>query len=412
MDLVDINPWWVSSKVQEEYSSCEKRQLFFEMAKYVKDKQIVVLSGLRRTGKTVTLHHLISLLLEKNPKESILYFNFDLFDEPIDKILEKYSEKTKTDFKKEKIFVFFDEVQKHHNWENELKVLYDNYSNIKFFISGSSSLFIEKKTKESLAGRTYSFTMQPLSFEEYLSIKHIVFDKKRLSLYENELKKHLDHYLLIGGFPELVEEKDVGKISRYVKEMIIDKIVYLDIPKAFKIEEPGLLESIFSIVSNHPGMVSDYDSISNDLNRDRKTISNYFLYLEKAFLVKKLYNYSKNVLTNEKKMKRFYPTSTAFAFLFNAEHGRIIETAVNMHADFKFFSRMGEKEIDFIQVNQKQILPVEVKYQENVKIKELKELEKFLEKNKLKKGIVITKNLEKKENFLEYIPLWKWLLSN
>ena len=177
--MQDLNPWWVTSKVQGEYSKFEKRHLFYDMSKYLSNKQIIVLTGLRRTGKTVGLHHLIESLLRNYPKENILYYSFDLLDDKIENILVQYKEKVKIDIKKERVFVFLDEIQKHHDWENELKLLYDNFSNIKFIISGSASLFIEKKTKESLAGRTYSFVMEPLTFKEYLELRKVKIDKDR-----------------------------------------------------------------------------------------------------------------------------------------------------------------------------------------------------------------------------------------
>lgn len=415
MKIEDINPWWTTSTIQEEFLKLEKRDLFNEIIKYLKDKQIITLTGLRRTGKTVLLHQIIDYLLKQFPKENIIYYNFDLFNETIENILEYYKDKVKLDFKKEKIFVFLDEVQKHDNWENELKVFYDNFPNIKFFVSGSSSLFIEKKTKESLAGRSFSFILKPLTFKEYLKLKKVKFDEKRLSLYRSEIEKHLNHYLKAGGFPELIEENDENKISRYVKELVIDKIIYIDIPKAFKIEEPELLSRILSIISSNPGIIFDYENIASDLKRNRKTISNYTLYLEKAFLIKKIYNYSRNVLTSEKKLKRFYPTSTSFSFLFNAEQGRIIENLVLMNYDFRFFSREGDKEVDFIKIDKNKITPIEVKYTDIVKEKEIKGLLNFMEKNSLKKGIVITKSSEDKkmikENNIQFIQLWKWLLE-
>lgn len=85
------------------------------------------------------------------------------------------------------------------------------------------------------------------------------------------------------------------------KELVIDRVVYIDIPKVFEIKEPELLARILSIVSASPGLIVDYENLADDLGRNRKTISNYLFYLEKAFLVKKLYNYSKNLLTSEKK---------------------------------------------------------------------------------------------------------------
>ena len=229
---------------------------------------------------------------------------------------------------------------------------------------------------------------------------------------KKKLKK--PYYLRIGGFPELVDERDHVKIDRYVKELIVDRIVYIDIPAAFEIDEPQLLERILSIISAVPGSIVDYESLADDLSRNRKTISNYIFYLEKAFLIKKLYNYSKNLLTTEKKSKRMYPASTAFAYLFNSEEGRIIETGILMNSSFKFFSRQGNKEVDFIKIN-KITLPIEAKYTDNVKDREIKGLLKFLDSHNLKEGVVITKGLDgvKKidDKEIRYIPLWKWLLE-
>lgn len=413
MKLKDINPWWKTGKIEKDYEVLHKRDLINEIVPYIKEKQIIAINGLRRTGKTVIMYHIIDSLLKKYPKENIFYYNFDIFNDKIENILNSYMELLDVDIKKEKIFVFFDEIQKHKNWENELKILYDTYKNIKFFISGSSNLFIEKKTKESLGGRVFSFVLEPLTFKEYLRLRDIEINKKNF-LSEEELKKSLKHYLKTGGFPELLDMTDNMKIKRYVKELIIDRVIYIDIPSVFKIEEPELLAKILSIISANPGMLLDYESLANDLSRNRKTISNYVFYLEKAFLIKKLYNYSKNLLTNEKKLKKIYPSSTTFAFLFDGDEGKIIENVVLMNDEFRFFSRVNKEEVDFIKVN-KSVVPVEIKYRKNIKKKEVKNLVKFIKKNKLKEGIVVTEDKEGEEKFesikIKYIPLWKWLLK-
>ena len=410
MDIKDINPWWKTGKLKEEYEKLPPRAILNEIVPFIEKRQIIAIHGLRRTGKTTLMHHIINILLKNNKPTNIIYYTFDLFDEKIEEILKRARELLGTD-EKEKAFVFLDEIQKHSDWENELKILYDNLPNIKFFISGSSSLFIEKKTKESLGGRAFSFVLDPLTFKEYLNIKSIEI---KGNLFEKEAKEALNHYLRIGGFPELIDERDSVKIDKYVKELIIDRVVYIDIPTAFGIDEPQLLERILSIISAAPGSIIDYESLANDLSRNRKTISNYIFYLEKAFLIKKLYNYSKNLLTTEKKSKRMYPTSTAFAYLFNSEEGRIIETGVLMNGDFRFFSRDGNKEVDFIKID-KTTIPIEIKYTDKVKDKDLKGLFRFFDVHNLKEGLVITKGLEEVKRVngktVKYIPLWKWLLK-
>lgn len=414
MRIEELNPWWKTGKIEDELELLPVRDLFQEIIPYLEEKQTIALTGLRRTGKTVLLHHLISFLLKKFPQENIFYFNFDLLNEKIEDILESYRQITGINWKNEKVFVFLDEIQKHSHWENELKVLYDHFPRLKFFISGSASLFIEKKTKESLAGRVFSFVLNPLSFKEYLRLKNIKFDFSKISLYREELVSALEHYSRIGGFPELLNTKEGIKIDRYIKETVVDRVIFIDIPNVFEIEEPELLVKLFTIVASSPGLITDYEGLASDLKRNRKTISNYFFYLEKAFLVKKIYNYSRNLLTGEKKAKRLYPFSTAFAYLYKAEEGRIIETLVLAKGNFTFFSRMGGKEVDFIDVADK-IVPIEVKYSKAVKEKEIKGLLYFMKKQNIQEGLVVTADYEREEKIkgktIRFVPLWKYLLE-
>lgn len=414
MEIKEINPWWKTDKVKVESF---KRDLFDDLIRYINDRQIIAINGLRRVGKTVLMHHLIEYVLKNIPipKENVFYYNFDLMKDRIENILKTYQDLLGVDIKKERIFVFLDEIQKCHNWENEIKALYDNYRNIKFIISGSSTLFIEKKTKESLGGRVYSFVLKPMTFKEYLKLKGMKFRGKNIFLFKDDIKQELKHYIRIGGFPELINLKDGVKIDRYIKELIIDRIVYIDIPEVFEIEEPELLIKILSVISAEPGMIIDYESLADDFGRNRKTISNYFFYLEKAFLINKLYNYSKNLLTSEKKLKKIYPVSTSLAYLYNADTGKIIEAAFLMNCDCRFFSRIGEKEVDFINLIKNKIVPIELKYKKDIKKKELKGMRKFLQDHKIKEGIVITDESEERIRFknkiIKCIPLWKWLLQ-
>lgn len=417
MKIEDFNPWWKTGRISEDYDKLKERALFKEIVEYVDERQIVVLTGLRRTGKTVLLYHLVRHLVKDgiNPR-NIVYFNFDLAMFEVDKILEDYKNITNTDYEKEKIFVFLDEIQKLDDWQNKLKLIYDNNRNIKFFVSGSSSLFIEKRTKESLAGRSFSFHLLPLRFIEYVILKEKEDFLKKPVLYGKELERELKEYTKSGGFPELIDQKDDFKIKKYVKELVIDKIIYIDIPLVFEIEEPELLQKLLSIVSSSPGMVLDYETLANDLQRNRRTISNYLFYLEKSFLVNKLYNFSKNLLTSEKKMKRFYPTTTALANLFCTDLGKVIETLVLQNSDFRFFYRKGGKEVDF--VNKKPVFPVEVKSSDSVNKNTKVNLLDFMGKFKVNKGIVITKSKEGEvleewfgiKKRISYVPLWKWLL--
>jgi predicted AAA+ superfamily ATPase len=128
--------------------------------------------------------------------------------------------------------------------------------------------------------------------------------------------------------------------------------------------------------------------------------------MEMAFLVKKLYNYSKNHLTSEKKLKKIYPLASSFC---QAEISKIMESLVVTQLDCRFFWKRTH-EVDCILIEKKRLIPLEVKYSDRIKESELKGLKKFMEKFAVE-GVVLTKNLEKKEGKIHYIPIWKWMLK-
>ncbi len=416
MEITALNPWWRNGKVEEEYENSVERPLLKDILKFLDERQIITISGLRRAGKTTLVHQIINFLLNKDVKrENILYYNFDMGVIGIEELIETFEGIVKTKTKEEKVFIFLDEIQKLDDWHNKLKLIYDLNRNIKFFITGSASLFIEKKTKESLAGRTFSFQLTPLTFREFLEFKG--FKEENIELWKKEINEMLLDYLKTGGFPELVNEKNDEKIKAYIKEFVIDRLAYIDIPQVFKIDEPELLVKLINIISSNPGMILDYSNLATDLQRNRKTIASYLFYLEKAFLIKKVYNFSSNLLTSEKKAKKFYPISTAFAYFFDVEISKLVENAVALALDARFFYRKQNQEVDFVKVKDKKIEAIEVKYRESMKKKDIASLKHFFNRFGEKfevKLILISKNLEEEirtdELKVSSIPVLKLLL--
>lgn len=399
--LVESNPWWKSGELRVEV---KKRDLIDEISKYIPKKQIIAISGLRRVGKTTLFYGIIKELLLKNSPKSILYFSFDDFEkQELEEIIDAHTEINNQPPK----FIFFDEIQKINNWSNKVKRIYDN-KKVKMFVSGSESLFIIKKTKETLAGRIFEFTLKPLSFKEYLRFKGIY---ENYLLYQKEIKIAFKHYLKIGGFPELTEEKDAQIIRKYINEGIIEKAIFIDIPQIFKIENPSLIRTILNIIIDNPGMIIEINNLSRELGITRQSISKYLFYLETAQLIKKLYNYSKNKSTTEKKLKKYYLTFSCLGISYKQDEiyiSKIVENICVLHTNANFFWRTPQKdEVDII-LDKKITLPVEIKYSNKANTKPIT---KFMKKYDLKKGIIITKDFEGKKENLEFIPLLKWLLS-
>ena len=406
------------------YNFPKKRFLFNDIVKEIESKQIISLIGLRRTGKTTILKQVIDHLIKskKVKREYILFYSFDEEQPKIEEIVTEYETKLGKELLgiKDRIYIFLDEIQKLKNWQNQVKYYYDNYQNIKFFVSGSSSLFIKKHTQESLAGRIYEFVLNPLSFEEFLIFKNKGQMLKKKRLFEDTLKKEFLSYQK-RQFIEIIDENE-ERVAKYIKTMI-EKIVYQDIPKIFPIENEELLMRILKIIASNPGMLSDYGSLSKELGISRVTLSNYFFYLNESFLIKKLYNFSRNMLTSEKKMKKFYLTTTSFfPFLNNKiDESKLIENLIVAFVDAKFFWRTPQKyEIDVILKEKSKIIPIEVKYKEYISKKDTKNLLRFCEKFNVEEAVMITQSKSNEEIFklksgnkirIKFIPAWKFLLQ-
>ncbi len=109
---------------------------------------------------------------------------------------------------------------------------------------------------------------------------------------------------------------------------------------------------------------------ANDLKLSSKTVSKYIDILEQAFIIKILYNYSANQLTSEKKMKRVYLTSPSFCTALHdfANPGKLVENALLSLKPYRFFWRDSyNHEVDFVDIKENSVVPVEVKYKTKIR---------------------------------------------
>lgn len=417
MDLLVFNPWWREGKVPEALVG-KKRRMLVEILQYLNLRQMLIFSGLRRAGKTTLMFQIINELLEKKKIDpyQILYFSFDEARSEVKDILKEYERNVLRKSLSEigQVYLFLDEVQKLDDWSEKIKVVYDLNPNIKICLSGSAAINIRKSTRESLAGRFFDFLVEPLDFDEYLEFKGVKIDKEREDIFEVQLRRSLDDFLKTGGFIETLEFDEVQR-NKYFKEALLERVIYRDLPEAFAVSSAELLYQLIRLSAEKPGMYLEYKNIGNDLGYDQRTIANYYSYLEYALLVSKLYNYSPNLFTSEKKMKKVYLSNTGFTIALSGkvDFSRLVEQFFVHHFKAKFFSRTPQKdEVDLILSDGDRIIPVEIKIKPEVKRIEAKPLYKFLARRGLKKGYIISGATETsfsdKGYVVEIIPYWKY----
>jgi len=412
INLLKYNRHWEKGLL---YPYPKKRFIFKDLVNFVEKKFIIELVGLRRVGKSTLFFQMINHLKKEKRVNifKILYFTFDEKQPAIEELLDSYSLQTKVDWKKETIYIFLDEIQKLPSFQNQIKIYYDLYPNIKFFISGSTSLFIKKKTQESLAGRTKSFIIKPLSFAEYLYFKDKSEMIKKPLLYQKELEKELKTFFT-SQFIESIGLNNQDEKKDYFTS-IIKKIVFEDLPSIFSFDSPTILFKIVQHLAQHPGAIVNLVNLSQDLKVSNKTLSLYLSYLEDAFLIKKFYNFSRSLTSSEKRLKKYYLASPSFSFALTdfLEPSCLFENYFASLTDASYFWRNPYKnEVDFIEIDGKnQIIPIEIKFEKEIKEKELNNLILFMKKYQTGQGKVFYRGIDKKtiilnKNRLSFIPFY------
>ncbi|MBE0478969.1 ATP-binding protein [Candidatus Aerophobetes bacterium] len=424
MNLPTFNHWWRKGEVNQVLKG-KPRKILREILPYVQRRQIIILKGLRRVGKTTLLYQIIDHLLKKENVSPyrILYFSFDEEIENFDDITKTYQrEVLREDLldTKERCYLFFDEIQKYEGWPEKLKILYDLYPHLKIFASGSAALTLTRGVKESLAGRFFEFEIEPLDFVEYLAFRKCHYERERINIFKEDILREFDLFLCNSGYIEMMDENNPEIIRRYFQQSIMERVIYRDIPEQFTIRDPEILFRILKIVASQPGMLVEYKSFSSDLNRDQRTISNYFEYLKWSFLVRAVYLFSTNLLTSEKKLKKHYLACPAFSLALHGQlsdefKSKLVENLFVSALKAKFFFRsLAKEEVDIILPVHRTLLPIEVKYRKRVKREDLSGLKSFMSRYKSDTGYLLSYDLEEEHTFswgkISIVPAWKFLL--
>jgi len=423
VQLERMNPWWNLKKVPSDWLGT-KRIVLVSLLPFIPKRMAILLHGVRRVGKSTLMFQLVQHLIDEqvNPYD-ILYFTFDESLINLEELLLVFEKEVlREPLQSRKLFIFLDEIQKHPLWWDKIKLFYDLYPNIKWVLSGSNGLMLHKKMTESLAGRVFSFQIHPLTFPEYLSFHQIMWDKKHIEIQRATLEPYINHYLETSGFPELFNEKESQVIHQYFRETVENRIIFQDIPMLFKIEEPLLLQQLFKIISSSPGMTVIYTHLASDLKRDWRTIESYLGYLEKSYLLRQLTVYSSNMLTSRKKLKKFYPTYSAFSFLQNSTKevdknflGHIVESVVVQVTNSQYYIQTPkQEEIDLLIQKNNMFYPVEVKYRNEITTGMIQKMANLIKKLNYPVGYMITQTEKKTLHFdsvsIHLVPLFEFLL--
>lgn len=351
--LYRYNPWWEGDF--ELPGIISRRSILDVLLKHFQTKDIILLTGLRRVGKTTILKLFIKELIAAkgiDPKH-IFYISLDdylLAKKSILEIVEEFRKLQRIRFK-ERIFLFLDEIAYKEDFEIQLKNLYDS-QNVKIYASSSSASIIKSK-KPYLTGRGFILEILPLDFSDYLKFKNISLSKTD----EHLLEKYFEDYLIIGGLPEYVLRGDI----EYLKELV-DDIIYKDISAFHNIKNPQALKDLFLLLMERAGKAISINKVANILKVSPDTARRHLEMFADTFLI---YLMPRCGRTNERILspKKIYAADLGIRNLFTGfrDKGSLFENYVYLKIKSRNPCYIYEDgiEIDFMTMDKTLI---EVKY--------------------------------------------------
>ena len=412
----------------KEFHEARLPELYERMLTIPETQKVISLIGLRRAGKTFYFYQLINNLIEDgiNPSQ-ILYINFEddrilpLNVKDLNTILEAYYE-LYPENAGETLYLFFDEIQNIDNWELFIRRVHDK-KNARIYITGSSSKLLSKEIATSLRGRTLSYYLFPLSFEEFLRFRQVTLNKDfEYTDARFRVKKLFSEYLVGGGFPEVVLEAE--ELRQDILRNYFEMFIYRDLVERFSIRNTSLLKSLVKFLITNIGTTfsvnSFYRTIKKDMPVGKDTLIEYLSYLEDINLVYLVPIFSYSLKKQQVNPRKVYCIDNglrnAVSFMFSKDEGRLAENLVFLELKRRskepyYWKNKGE--VDFvIKDRDSSLTAINVSYTDEIDERETKALLEFADEfsPKVKELILLTKDLEKTEGIIKIIPLWKWLI--
>lgn len=340
-----------------------KRNIFLDLQKYAMDfinngsePKIIVMPGLRGTGKTTLLAQLFISLPDENitklylsVEEAIQRFDVNLWD-----IIENHEELTGKHIEEltTPLFLFFDEIHYDKKWALFLKSMYDRSRRVMIFCTGSAALLLREQINADVARRVYFVDIDPISFSEYMLLKHqkpIValndqIIKKTLLFSENAEQVFTNLQQLDRQIKDYWLEIDEFSISRYLKHgtfpftlnlenevlatsfiaQIISKIIYTDIPQLYPFEIATLnrIDKLLYLISDTLGVSAT--TLSTTLEMKLDTLRLILKTLETSGLILRISPYGAHFKQVKKASKYLFATpALRFVYLSSKESIRI-----------------------------------------------------------------------------------------
>ena len=400
------------------YNNLYDRSVLHEIIGRIDLKQIEVIQGIRRSGKSTIFKLLINYLSNICDPLEILYINLDdPFFIPYSNDATKFHDIIETAEKltsKKVKYLFLDEVQSIQGWERYVKSIYDLEIFTKIFITGSNSSFLDGELAKLLTGRYFSTKIYPLAFREILFIKKI-YTYMDIVEQKSAVLKVIDEMMNFGSFVEIYKNEE--KFSRDIIRSYYETILLKDCVSNNSIRDvKSFKELSYYLLSNVTSLYS-YTSLSKAVGITDISIKEYISYLENSFLLQEVKQFSYSLKEQNKSKKKIYLNDNGFMMLnfnFSKNLGTLFENLVYCELiknGYEIYFYNKNFECDFIVKKDNKFTAIQVCY-------ELNERNKKRELNGLKKisfsvnsKVIITYNQKDIFDDIKVVSFWEYFFT-
>lgn len=421
---------WVGKVPREKYMQ--------RLWQVMEIRHIVILTGVRRSGKSTLMRQLIGKLIQTgtNPRNALyLYFEdllvqkyltagADLLEQFYSFYMEKYNPQGR-------VYIFLDELQGVKEFNRWLHTQYEFNRNLKFIVSGSRRSLIDSETATLLTGRNVKYDIYPFNFYEYLlvhqvdikggdtiqSIRDVNFSQTTTILH------YLGNFLHEGGYPEIVLVKTAERKSAIANSYYRD-ILTRDVINPNNIRNPREIEVLGLQILADFTKTHTYRSLGSPQGLSVDTVKSYLEYFYRSYLFfeSRHFSYKTKETQDVRRPIKLYIVDNGLrnfnTLNLRPDLGQCAENMVYMELaknNAAIYYWKGIKEVDFVVFNPDLTL-VNVSYSDQMHDRETASLVEALQEFNLKKGLVLTKNYYNKQKVngktVEFVPLWAWLILN
>lgn len=413
-----------------------QRSTLTEIRRDLQREEIALLIGPRQAGKTTIMNILQAELNAAGEKTLFLSLDYDS-DRAYFASQQTLLKKIELEFGGSPGFVFIDEIQRREDAGIFLKGLQDQRLPYKFIVSGSGSIDLKAKVKESMVGRKRVYEIYPLSLQEFVNFRTGYRYADRLTDFFS-LEKALSAELLLeflnyGGYPRVVLETGAREKLRVMDE-IYQGYITKDIAYHLNVEKIDAYGQLIRTLADQAGKLINYSELATTLGISLPTIKNYCWYAEETYILKRITPFFRNIRSEISKAPAAYfsdpgfrnyalgalgnlqrPDDLGFAFqnlVYLLLHEKLRWSGAEIH----FWRTTAKTEIDFVVDTGRTTIPIEVKFKELTKPSPPRALDGFIQKYRPVRCLVINRSLQAAvrmdDTDVHFMTIWDLLLDD